>query len=482
VPLESRMPMDQSLPFDLSTRQMEELSDEVVKRLLRHIASVGELPAGGAIDAGVAQRCLELPRDAPEKGAPLGPVLDKFFEEWLPASLLTTGPGWLAYISGGGLFTGALGHFIGAALSRQTGLNTQAPFLVELEGRAMGWLRAWMGFPKGATGIFTPGGSTSNLIAIITAREHRLGCDIRAGTLYVSEDVHHSILKSARLAGIAADRIRTIAVDARRRMLVEDLQDAIASDRVSGLRPFLVVSTAGTTNTGAVDPLARIGEVARREGLWHHVDGAYGGVFRMVPELRPALAGIETADSLTLDPHKGLFLPFGTGALLVRDERTLRAVHTATASYLPDLPPDEHYDPSQISPELSRPYRGFPLWLAVQAHGASAFREALAEKRALAVFAAQRLAATPGIAVVDDPQLSIMTFRATAEGWSRDEEDLQTRALLDAVNSRGRVHLSGAMVSGRFVGRICVLCFRVGRQRLEEGLEIIAQERSMLGA
>lgn len=468
-------------PLDLDGPQMRELAARVIDRLVEHIVQAPTLPAGGVFDEGVSERCLALPREAPELGVPPGPLLDQLFDEWLPASFLTTGPGYLAYVPGGGLFTSAIGHFLGAALNRFTGVWAPAPFLVELEGRTIGWLREWMGFPEGATGLFTPGGSTSNLTAIVTARELHLGPDLRAGVLYASEDVHHCVHKSARLAGIAADRVRGIAVDERRRLRPEALRAAIAEDRDAGLRPFLVVSSAGTTNTGAIDPLDEIGAIARSEGLWHHVDGAYGAFFRLVPELRPALAGIEGADSLTLDPHKGLFLPYGTGALLVRDEAHLRAVHEVTAGYLPELPAAEHYDPSRIGPELSRPYRGLPLWLAVQLHGAAAFREAIADKRALALRAAERLRSMPGVTLLDEPQLSIVPFRASDPEWSEEEGDRRTRALLEEVNARGRVHLSGATVAGRFVGRICVLCFRTDAERLEEGLEDLEAARGAMG-
>ena len=178
-----------------------------------------------------------------------------------------------------------------------------------------------------------------------------------------------------------------------------------------GLRPFLVVSTAGTTNTGAVDPLEAIADLCESTGLWHHVDGAYGAFFHLVEPLRPLLAGLPRADSLSLDPHKGLFLPYGTGALLVRDGSALRAVHGVHASYLPPAVDDEFYDPAQHGPELSRGFPGLRVWLTIKTFGAARLRAAIAEKRALAVAAADRLAHEPGIALVAPPQLSLFAFR-----------------------------------------------------------------------
>ena len=481
-------PAEDSPPLDLSVDAMHALGLDVLERIVTHLGEVPGRHAGGSIESGriptatIEGLCALLPTAPPEHPQPISPILDQLFDDWIPASYLTTGPGYLAYVPGGGLFASAIGTFLAAATNRFTGVWAAAPVLVEIEGRAIGWLRDWMGFPPEAEGLLTSGGSSSNHTAVIVAREKLLGPDIRPVTMYVSEEVHHSVTKCARLAGIAPDRVRLIAADDRFRMRTDRLVAAIEEDRRAGLQPFLVVSSAGTTNTGSVDPLAAIGEIARREGLWHHVDGAYGAFFHLVHELRPLLAGLSDADSLTLDPHKGLFLPYGTGALLVRRGEDLRAVHEATAGYLPDLPPDAHYDPSRVGPELSRPYRGLPLWFAVQMHGVATFREAIAEKRTLAVAAAERLRQEPGIEIVDAPQLSIVPFRAVGEGWNEAEVDRRTRELLDAVNARGRVFLSGATVGGRYVARICVLCFRTDATRIAQGLEDIIEARSELAA
>ena len=216
------------------------------------------------------------------------------------------------------------------------------------------WFRDWMGFPPTTRGLFTTGGSMSIFNAILCARERLLGTEIRSGVLYTSTQAHASVVKSARLAGILPDRVRMVPVDEQFRMRVEALGEEIDADRRAGLRPFLVVSTAGTTNTGAVDPLEAIADLCDRAGLWHHVDGAYGAFFHLVEPLRPLLAGLPRADSLTLDPHKGLFLPYGTGALLVRDGSALRAVHGMHAGYLPPAADLEFYDAAQHGPELSR--------------------------------------------------------------------------------------------------------------------------------
>ncbi len=471
-------PEDPLADLDLPAETMRSLGAEVIERVSAHLGSLADLPAGGEIDPdAIVEACRALPRAAPQDPQSLGPILDRYFDEWLPQTFLTPGPGYLAYIPGGGLYASALASFLAAATNRFTGVWAAAPLLAELEGRVLGWIREWMGFPAGSGALLTPGGSISTHTAIVVAREKLLGPEIRSGTMYVSDQVHHCVTKTARLAGIHPDRIRSIPVDERLRLRPEALDQAIAIDRDAGLRPFIVVSSAGTTNTGAIDPLVEIGSIARKNGLWHHVDGAYGAFFHIVPEMRSALAGMSEADSLTLDPHKGLFLPYGTGALLVRDEADLRAVHEVTAGYLPPLPDPEFHDPSRLGPELSRPYRGLPIWLAVQLHGTHRLRAAIGEKRALALWAADRLRELPGITLIDEPQLTVIPFRVEAPGQSDAEIDRRTRALLDGVNRRGRVYLSGATVANRYVARICVLCFRTRGDRVAMAIEDIAASR-----
>ena len=299
--------------------------------------------------------------------------------------------------------------------------------------------------------------------------------------LYASNQVHHSVLKSAKLAGIMPDRVRPIAVDDRFRMRPDALADAIAHDRADGLTPFMVVSTAGTTNTGAVDPLDAVADVCAAGRLWHHIDGAYGAFFHACPELRPLLAGLPRADSLTLDPHKGLFLPYGTGALLVRDGAALRAAHEATAPYLPPMPDAaEFYDPSQHGPELSRGFPGLRVWLCVKLYGAARLRAAIAEKRALAVDAADKVAAIPGIVLDAPPQLSLFAFHLEWPGATQAQQDAATRLLLSRVTDRGEVMLTGCTVDGRFLGRVCVLSFRTHHEHTQTCVDQLAEEAAAI--
>ena len=310
------VPPDDPANLELPPEVMQAMGQAVLARVVDHIASLPDQPACGDVVA--EDLCRTLREPVPEHGLPHEELLEPLFREWIPRSFNTAGPGYLAYIPGGGIFPAAMADLIADATNRYTGIWRAAPALVQLEANVLDWFRDWMGFPSTTRGLFTTGGSMSTFNAILCARERLLGTEIRSGVLYTSTQAHASVIKSAKLAGIFPDRVRMVPVDEQFRMRVEALGEAIDKDRRAGLRPFLVVSTAGTTNTGAVDPLDAIADLCECAGLWHHVDGAYGAFFHLVEPLRPLLAGLPRADSLSLDPHKGLFLPYGTGALLVR--------------------------------------------------------------------------------------------------------------------------------------------------------------------
>jgi len=470
---------DDPANLDLSIERMQAMGEAVLARVMAHHAALPDMISRGDY-TGIEDLCRALREPAPEHGTALEELLEPLFAEWIPRSFGTPGAGYLAYIPGGGIYPAALADFISAATNRYTGIWEAAPALVQLEANALDWLREWMQFPPQARGLFTTGGSMAMFNAIACAREKLLGPDIRAGTLYVSSQSHHSIVKAAKLAGIASDRVRTIEVDAGFRMRMDALERAVAADRAAGLRPFMVFSTAGTTNTGAVDPLDAVADLAAREGLWHHVDGAYGGCFHIVPELRPLLAGLPRADSLTLDPHKGLFLPYGTGALLVRDGRALHALHSSSAGYLPDNQ-GEFYDPAQYGPELSRAFPGLRVWLALKCFGSERYRAALAEKRELALWAAQQVAVIPGIVMDALPQLSLFAFHLESAALDTlQAQNAATRALMERVTARGKVMLTGAQVGERYLGRVCVLSFRTRRAQMETCVQHIAEEAARL--
>ncbi len=403
------------------------------------------------------------PPPIPSRGRPMGPLLD-FLDHAVEHSYNTTGPGYLAYIPGGGVPAAALADLYSLVTNRFTGLSAPAPALVALECDVIRWMCDAVGLPAGSFGVLTTGTSMATLTAVAAARHRVLGDQLQGAVTYTSAQSHHSVAKAARLAGVPT--VRAIPVDSRYRLDPAALRMAISRDRDAGLRPFLVVPTAGTTNTGAVDPLPETVAIAREHGLWVHVDAAYGGFFACVPEGRARLAGLSDADSIALDPHKGLFLPYGTGALLVRDPSALEAAHASPAEYLPP-PADGLVDFASLTGELSRDFRGLRLWLPLQLAGADAFREQLSEKLALAADAARRVAALPGVFMVAEPELSLFAFRVAGG-------DEVNRRLLANVNGRGRVFLSGTVLPDGFALRCCVLSFRTHADRIDLLLEDLA--------
>ena len=453
---------------------MRRLVDAAMDRIAAHVDSLPEQPAGHTV--GGARLARSLAEPLPEQGTPFPKLLDLLFDRAVPRSINTAGPGYLAYVPGGGLLHAAVADLIADSVNRYVGLFGAAPGLAQLERNVVDWFRGMIGFPQEAGGILTSGGSLSALSALITARRERLPENFLSGVIYLSDQAHHSLEKAALLAGFPAASLRKLPSDERFRLRAGVLEKAVEEDRARGLTPFLVVASGGTTNTGAVDPLEEIAEAARRLGLWLHVDAAYGGFFVLTEEGRKALRGIELADSVVLDPHKSLFLPYGTGALLVRDAEALRRTHSLAADYLPQS--NDGVDLCEISPELTRPFRGLRVWLPLKMHGAGPFREALEEKLALARWASGELKTIPGIEILAEPQLSALAFRWNPGGLPSEELNRLNRGLMKRINDRKRVLLTGTLLRGEFVIRICVLSFRTHRDRMEMCLEDIRESVS----
>ena len=356
-------------PFDPAPEDMRSMAAAVTDALIAWTGGLENAPAeatDGALE--LAQRLAAAP---PEIGTR---DFDRVLNDALDAARRTfeySGPGYLAYIPGGGLYTAALAEFLAQGLNRYVGLWQPSPAIVQLEENVTRWLCALFDFPAVTSqGVLTSGGSMANLSAVVTARHARLGEDFLDGTYYVTDQVHGSITKAATIAGFGQRNLRLVPTDAELRMDPDALAATIAVDRAAGLRPFMVVAAAGTTNTGAIDPLDAIAAIAEREGIWFHVDAAYGGFFQLTDRGRAAFQGSSRADSITLDPHKGMFLPYGTGGLIVRDREAMRAAHFEGADYLQDLPPSgalPNYN--ELTPELSRDVRGLRVWFPLVLHG-----------------------------------------------------------------------------------------------------------------
>ena len=310
-----------------------------------------------------------------------------------------------------------------------------------MEDLILDWMAGLVGFPETADGNLTSGGSIASLIAVVAAREAAglRARDFERAVVYASPHIHQCLHKALRVAGMGEAVRRDVAVDSRRRLRPRSLSQAVAADRARGLKPWLVLASAGTADTGAIDPLAGIADIAGREGLWYHVDAAYGGFFAMLPEFRPALAGMERADSVVLDPHKGMFLPYGTGAVLVRDGTALREAHAYYASYMQDAVEAETggRSPAAVSPELTKHFRGLRVWLPLLLHGEEPLRACLREKLALARYFHREVEAL-GFEVGPDPELTVVTYRWGARIGRR--ERLQPGA--GGGHAQGRPRLS----------------------------------------
>ena len=464
--------MTEDRSLELSGDPLRALIEAATERLLQHVASLPRQPA--ADTEGGEDLARSLRERLPETGRPLAELLDLLFERVIPKSFNTAGPGYLAYIPGGGLPHAAVADLISGITNRYVGVFAAAPGVVALEANVVRWLCEMVGYPEDAGGILTSGGSLSNFSALVAARSERLPEDFLSGTLYVSDQAHYSLEKAARLAGFPQASVRRIPSDAAFRIRLELLRESIAQDRAAGSTPFFLVGSAGTTNTGAVDDLEGLAEIAREERLWYHVDAAYGGFFALTARGRRTLSGMERADSIALDPHKGLFLPYGTGALLARDVGALERAHAVWADYMPPHQEDpDRPDFSRISPELSRGWRGLRVWLPIAMHGIAPFRRNLDEKLDLARAAAEALRQIPGVEILAEPQLSIVAFRLRRPGLEEAALTALNRRLLARINGRNRVHLTSTLLGGRFAIRICVLSFRTHRDRMEAGLEDI---------
>jgi glutamate/tyrosine decarboxylase-like PLP-dependent enzyme len=334
-----------------------------------------------------------------------------------------------------------------------------------------------VGYPEGAGGNLASGGSIANLIGIVTARDAKglEARDFERAVVYMTGQVHHCVDKALRVAGLGGCVERYVALDERYRMIPSELERAIVEDDAAGLIPWLVIASAGTTDVGAIDPLEAIGRIARANGLWYHIDAAYGGFFALVDECRPKLAGMELSDSIVLDPHKGLFLPYGTGALLVQDRRALQRAHYYTAAYMQDVVAEESREagsPAELSPELTKHFRGLRLWLPLKLHGVGPFRACLEEKLLLTRYFYAEVEKL-GFEVGPEPELSVATYR-----WVPESGDANAfnQALVEEIHRDGRIFISSTMLDGSFVLRLAVLTFRSHLETIDLTLRILKEK------
>ncbi len=382
----------------------------------------------------------------------------------------------LGYIPGGGLYASALGDYLAAVTNRYAGVFFPSPGAVRMENMILEWMRTLVGYPKETTaGNLAAGGSIAGLIAIVAARDaaELKSKDYARAVVYSSAQAHHSLSKALRIAGLGECIERLVPHDHRYRMKAELLEAMIREDRAKSRLPFLVISSAGTTDTGSVDPNEDIGSICESEKLWLHIDAAYGGFFLLCKSGRDIVRGLERSQSVTMDPHKTLFIPYGSGMVLVRDRSSLRKSHYYFPSYLQDaLQAQDELSPADLSPELSKHFRGLRIWMPLLIHGLAPFRAALEEKMLLARYFHSELSKMPRFEVGPYPDLSVVIFRYIPKNGDANEFN---QRLVRAIQRDGRIFMSSTVVEQRFTLRFAVSSFRTHLETVNLTLNILRE-------
>ncbi len=464
-----------SRPLDPGATGRKQLRNAVVASSERFLRTVDDLK-GYQETADKGLGLLKLPIS--EHGIPIETALEILDREVVHPGGNPASPAHLAYIPGGGIYHSALADFLASVHNKYAGIFFTGPGPVRMENLVIRWIADLLGYPATAGGNIASGGSLANLIAIVAARDaHGLkGADFASAVVYLTNQAHHCIEKALRIAGLGEVQIRHVPIDDRFRMRTDALEETITADRAQGLRPWLIIAAAGTTDTGAVDPLDAIATIAQREGCWFHVDAAYGGFFLMTEHGRSLLKGIERSDSAVLDSHKSLFLSWGAGVVVVRDVKTLIASNTYSGAYMQDaLRESNEISPSDVSPELSKPFRALRLWLPLILLGTKPFEAALDEKLLLARYFHREIQ-TLGFEVGPPPDLSAVPFRWSPPGVSLEDSNRMNQEIVDTMKKDGRIFLSSTTLDDRFMMRMVALSFRTHRKTIDLALELLGEQ------
>jgi len=428
--------------------------------------------------------------DVPDEPMAPGDLLEHL-QALLDHSLKAGHPAFLAYISGAGTVPGAAADLLASGLNANVGGWLLSPAATEIELRLIRWLADLFGLPETAGGMIVPGGAIANFIALKAGRDAIAGLGVRRTgvepgrlALYASSESHVTIDRAADMLGLGTDSVRHVEVDSGLRMRPAALEEAIQGDFAARIRPAAVVGTAGTTGTGAVDPLEELAEIASRHKVWFHVDAAYGGPAVLVDELRPLFAGIERADSITLDPHKWLSTPLGSGCVLVRDAAALDASFGVEASYVQEDRErvDRGVNLGFRGPQFSRGFDALKVWVSLLAHGRAAYARRIAHDVALTRYLASRVEESPEFELAATG-LSICCFRYRPAGADDDEYlDRLNERLLTELQLDGRVLPSNAIVDGRYCLRTCIVNFRTEAEDLDRLLDLAGELGATLHA
>ncbi len=442
-------------PLTLLPDEMRRLGYRVIDMLVDHVETLPDAPVSNVVGRAEAEAALWEP--LPERGAAPDAGLDQLQRDVLGHLSHTDHPRFFAFIPGPSNFVSVLGDALASGFNPFAGTWMMSSGPATVERLTIDWLRQLCGLPEGAGGLFTSGGSAANLMALATARHVRLDDRMDGAVVYTSDQTHSSVARALRVLGFRPEQLRTIPSDADFRLDLALLREAVADDRAAGRTPFCVVATAGTTNTGAVDPLEPLADLCQREALWLHVDGAHGAAAVLSERGRARVRGIERADSLTLDPHKWFFQPYEIGALIVRDRRWLRSAFRTGGEYLVDAhrPDEEEINFGGYGTQLTRSFRALKLWLSMKVFGVEAFRAAVEHGFDLSEFAERTLRAMPGWEVVTPARLGIVTFRAAPDAVPEPERNALNRRLVVRLREDGLAMVSSTEVRGRVVLRLC---------------------------
>lgn len=420
----------------------------------------------------LGKKILDFPIE--EEGKPIEDILACLKENVDTPNLNPASGGHFGYIPGGGVFTTALGDYLAAVTNRYAGIFFACPGGVRMENLLLRWMCKMVGYPSDALGNLTSGGSIANLSAITAARDAKgiLARDIENCVVYMTGQLHHCVHKSLRIAGMRECIVRYIPMDAQYRMRSELLLQQIETDQAAGLIPFIVFASAGTTDTGAIDPLEAIGKITKEKNLWYHIDAAYGGFFMLSDQLKASFKGIELSDSMAIDPHKGLFLSYGVGALLIKNTKALFRTHQYTANYMQDaFSLEEDPSPADLSPELTKHFRALRMWISLQLLGVAPFRAALEEKVLLCNYFYEQIQKI-GFEVGPQPDLSIAIFRYVPKSG---DANMFNQKLVEQIKEEGQVFLSSTTIDGVYWIRFAVLSFRTHLKQVDLALQLLKE-------
>jgi aromatic-L-amino-acid/L-tryptophan decarboxylase len=446
---------------------MRALGMQVVDLLVDHFAGIHDESVGRKGGRAELQALLAGP--PPEEPEGVSQIFPPLKEQLFSNMLHVDHPRFFAFVPGPNNFVSVMADALAAGFNTFTGTWFAGSGPAQVELIVIDWLRQICGLPEGAGGLFVSGGSMANLTGLAAGRHEKLGDDLTAAIAYIGEQCHSSVARALRVLGVAKDNIRAIPSAADLRMSVEALNKAIKADRASGQRPFCVVANAGTTNTGAVDPLPQIAEFCRSENLWFHIDGAYGAPAILAEKGEASLGGLELADSLSLDPHKWLFQSFEAGCVLVRDRAALLRTFQVMPEYLRDTEGvSDEINFGNYGVQLTRSFRALKLWLSLRVFGLANFRKAIARGIEIAEVAQRELERTDGWEIVTPARLAVVTFRFASPGLSNSQVDALQGAMVEAMLEDGYALATSTVLAGRPVLRLCTINPRTTDEEIVE--------------